>query len=126
MRTRLATATDARLLEDMLVEAINWEPARTAMERSAVLSVHENRHYVEGWPRADDVGLVAEDASGATVGATWLRFFTPEDPGYGFIAAGIPEVTLGVVAGRRGAGSGPSSSRSSRPKRVAAGSSHSA
>lgn len=71
-----------------------------------MLRIHANGHYVEGWPRADDVGLVAEDSNGLAVGATWLRFFTREDPGYGFIADGIPEVTLGVVADRRGEGIG--------------------
>jgi GNAT superfamily N-acetyltransferase len=103
---RPAVASDAGLLEAMLVEAIGWDPARTRMEAAVVLGFHENKHYVEGWPRLDDVGVVAEDASGTPVGAAWLRFFTAADPGYGFIADGIPEVTLGVVADRRGEGIG--------------------
>jgi GNAT superfamily N-acetyltransferase len=90
----------------MLVEAIGWDPDRPRLDAAVVLGAPETRHYVEGWPRADDVGVVAEDADGAPVGAAWLRFFTSRDPGYGFIEEGIPEVTVGVVADRRGEGIG--------------------
>ena len=91
LTTRLAIASDAGFLEDILVEAINWDPARPRLERHVVLGFHENRHYIEGWPRPDDVGRIAENSRGEPVGATWLRFFTAQDPGYGFIAEGIPE-----------------------------------
>lgn len=90
----------------MLVEAINWDPARTRVEPAVVLRFHENRHYIDGWPRADDVGIVAEDGDHIPAGAAWLRYFTAADRGYGFIAEDIPEITIGVVAARRGEGIG--------------------
>jgi GNAT superfamily N-acetyltransferase len=34
------------------------------------------------------------------------RLFDPERPGYGFVGAGVPEVTIGVVAAERGQGVG--------------------
>ena len=55
-------------------------------------------HYVEGWPRDGDVGVVAEDEHGEPVGAAWYRHLSDDDPGYGFIDPSIPEVTIGVVA----------------------------
>ena len=61
-------------------------------------------HYVLGWPRAGDIGVVAAD--GDPVGAAWLRFFAPTDPGFGFVADTIPELSIGVVRPRRGQGVG--------------------
>jgi len=43
---------------------------------------------VSAWPQPDDLGVVAE--TDQPIGATWLRFFTASDPGYGFIDAAIP------------------------------------
>lgn len=62
-------------------------------------------HYVAGWPAPGDVGTVAE-AAGVPVGAAWLRSLPADDPGYGFVAADIPELSLAVVADRRGQGVG--------------------
>ena len=104
--TRLACADDASFLEDMLIEAINWNPTRPALSRSAVLSHHSNRHYVEGWPRETDLGVIAEDPHTGPVGAAWLRFFHAADPSYGFVAEDIPEVSIAVVAQQRGDGIG--------------------
>jgi ribosomal protein S18 acetylase RimI-like enzyme len=61
--------------------------------------------YIDGWPRDGDAGVVAA-AEGRDVGAAWYRRFTDDAPGYGFVAAHIPEVTIGVVAGARGRGIG--------------------
>ena len=61
-------------------------------------------HYVAGWPRPGDRGVVAE--AGQPVGAAWLRTFSPEDPGYGFVEAAVPELSVGVVPGWRGRGVG--------------------
>ena len=63
-------------------------------------------HYVDGWPRPTDTGVVAVDEHDRPVGAAWLRFFTEQDPGYGFVRADIPELSIGVVADRRGQGVG--------------------
>ena len=106
LRVRAATAEDARFVEDMLVEAATWSPHRVAPPRDQVLAEPANAHYVEGWPRTTDVGLVAEDASGEPVGAAWYRFFDEDDPGYGFVDATIPEICIGVRAEHRGHGVG--------------------
>jgi len=75
---------------------------------AAVMSDPALAHYAEGWPKETDLGLVAEDGNGVGVGlgAAWWRFFTPQDPGYGFVDEAIPEVSIGVVADRRGGGIG--------------------
>ncbi len=46
------------------------------------------------------------EAAGAPVGAAWIRFRPATDPGYGFVAPDVPELTVGVAAGWRGRGVG--------------------
>ena len=103
---RPAVASDAGFLASMVVAAVTWDPASEPAAPDAVLADPRNAHYVEGWPRAGDLGVVAVDPAGAPVGAAWLRLFEPDDPGYGFVAPDVPELSLGVVEAwrRRGVG----------------------
>ncbi|OIJ68185.1 GNAT family N-acetyltransferase [Streptomyces mangrovisoli] len=103
---RMATADDADFLTDMLVAAVNWNPAQTAVSRDRVLEDCLSAHYVEGWPRPGDLGVVAVEAGGRPIGAAWLRQFGHDDPGYGFVAGDVPELSVGVVAAWRGKGVG--------------------
>jgi GNAT superfamily N-acetyltransferase len=102
---RRATAEDGSFLADMLVEAANWSAEWKKQSRRRVLSAPATAHYVDGWPRDCDLGVIAE-ADGAPVGAAWLRFLPAADPGYGFVAADVPELTIGVAADWRGRGVG--------------------
>ena len=102
---RPATAEDLPLLEAALTSAVNWDPKRPALSLPEILARPELAHYLVGWPRSTDVGVVAELA-GEPVGAAWIRFFDPKDPGYGFLAADVPELTIGVLPSFRGRGFG--------------------
>jgi GNAT superfamily N-acetyltransferase len=102
---RRATAEDAAFLLEMLVEAYNWS-GEQRVTRLDVESVPRLRHYVADWPRGQDFGLVALAENGAPVGAAWARTFSADDPGYGFVAEDIPEITMAVAAPRRGRGIG--------------------
>jgi ribosomal protein S18 acetylase RimI-like enzyme len=111
---RAAVAADAPLLERMLLAAATWRGDSDLTAASLPLNPHL-WHYVAGWPRSDDFGFVAgidDDAAdrgpevATPVGAAWARFFEPDDPGYGFVAAGIPEVSVGIDAAWRGRGAG--------------------
>jgi GNAT superfamily N-acetyltransferase len=103
---RGATKDDAVFFETMLVEALNWAPRRKSLSRDRALAIPANRKYVEGWPREGDAGVIAEDEQGRPIGAAWFCLFDPRDPGYGFVADDIPEVSIGVLPGRRGQGLG--------------------
>ncbi|HTE65154.1 MAG TPA: GNAT family N-acetyltransferase, partial [Candidatus Binatia bacterium] len=46
------------------------------------------------------------EVSGEPVGAAWHRHFPAAQPGYGFVAERIPEISLGVEAAWRGRGIG--------------------
>lgn len=101
---RPALASDAAFLTEMLVAAAFWRPEGPVGTSDVVLHDPELAHYVSGWPQAGDLGVVAE--ADQPVGAAWLRFFTADDPGYGFIDAAIPEVSMGVLDPWRGRGVG--------------------
>ena len=102
---RRATLEDDPFLGDMLVEAANWSDEWKKKSRERIFSTPRIAHYIAGWPRESDLGVVAE-ASGQPVGAAWLRFLPASDPGYGFMAADVPELTIGVAASWRGRGVG--------------------
>ncbi|MBC7762246.1 MAG: hypothetical protein H7201_10725 [Candidatus Saccharibacteria bacterium] len=59
-------------------------------------------HYLADWERSSDFGFLAQGAEGKPVGAAWARFMAAEDPGYGFVDEGIPELGMGVVSTHRG------------------------
>ncbi|WP_107046831.1 GNAT family N-acetyltransferase [Streptomyces albus] len=102
----MATADDVGFLTDMLVTAVNWDPDREGVGRDRVLGDHHTAHYVEGWPRPGDLGVVAVGASGQPIGAAWLRLFSSGDPGFGFVAEDVPELSVGVLPPWRGRGVG--------------------
>ena len=103
---RAVTAADRGFLEDMLLEASNWDPAREPLSRETVLTDPRTSKYVADWPREGDSGVIALGPSGEPIGAAWLRYFTADDPGYGFVAEGVPELSVGVVSAWRGKGVG--------------------
>ncbi|HEU5417838.1 MAG TPA: GNAT family N-acetyltransferase [Streptosporangiaceae bacterium] len=117
---RPALAGDAEFLTDMLMAATNWSPQWPARSRSQVLANPATAHYVAGWPREGDLGVVAE-ADGQPAGATWLRFLPESDPGYGFVAADVPELTIGVADAWRGRGVGRALLRAISERARAAG-----
>jgi GNAT superfamily N-acetyltransferase len=100
---RSAEAGDGPFLEEMLAVAADWRDTIPRPVRE-VLTVPELAHYIVGWTRVDYFGVVAE--GDAPVGAAWCRFFTADDPGYGFVDERTPEVSIGVVAAMRGRGVG--------------------
>jgi GNAT superfamily N-acetyltransferase len=101
---RPATAADGSFLAEMLMEAVNWHPDRR-LPASQVLADPQLSHYVAGWPRPDDGGVVAV-AAGHPIGAAWWRFFPEADAGYGFVAGDVPELSMAVAATWRGKGVG--------------------
>jgi GNAT superfamily N-acetyltransferase len=117
---REAGRDDGDFLADMLVAAVNWSPEWKKQSRRRVLAAPNTAHYIAGWPREDDLGVVAE-VDGERVGAAWLRFFPPEEPGYGFVAADVPELTIGVAAPWRGRGVGRALLRALEARAVEAG-----
>lgn len=102
--TRRATAADLPFMEEVFVLAADWDPA-TAKGAAFWHTDPTFQKYLGGFPRDTDFGLIA-DREGQPAGAAWWRLFGADDPGYGFVAETTPEVSIGVVDGRRGEGIG--------------------
>jgi ribosomal protein S18 acetylase RimI-like enzyme len=87
----------------MLV-ASAWRPDGPTGSVEEILERSELAHYIAGWPQPGDLGVVAEDES--PVGAAWIRLLPESDPGFGFVNASTPELSMGVVQEWRGQGVG--------------------
>lgn len=101
---RRADPGDGPFLRQMLVAAAFWRPDAPVASVDEVMGRPELAHYVSGWPKPGDLGVIAEEE--LPIGAAWLRVFSEDDPGYGFIDAQTPELSMGVVPQWRGYGVG--------------------
>jgi GNAT superfamily N-acetyltransferase len=101
---RTATTADEPFLRDMLYEAIFVPDGSTPLPR-AVVDTPALAHYVDGYGRPGDRGLVAcTDAD--PIGAAWVRQLTASDPGYGYVDDETPELSIAVARDWRGLGIG--------------------
>jgi ribosomal protein S18 acetylase RimI-like enzyme len=105
IQIRPAAPDDAPFLVSMLLEAVNFSP-EGRQDPAVVLSDPQVAHYITGWPQAGDRGLVAVNDEGLPLGACWLRYRPVSDPGYGYVAADIPELSIAVRREARGQGIG--------------------
>jgi GNAT superfamily N-acetyltransferase len=103
---RAATADDAGFLAGMVAVAVDWRPGSSPRPVASVAGEPALAHYVSDWPRHGEAGFVGITEDRRPLGAAWWRFFTPLDPGYGFVDPAIPEVSVGVVSEARGHGVG--------------------
>ena len=103
---RVATAVDEIFLREMLYHSLHVPEGDVPFPRD-VLDAPEIARYVEGWGRPGDLGFLAYEASpGTEVGAVWMRCFTAEHPGYGFVGPTVPELGMAVLPDHREKGIG--------------------
>ena len=103
---RQAAPADVPFLLRVLVIAADWQHGVEPRAVIDVLAAPELAHYVPDLTGRERGLVVVKVAERDDAGAAWWRLFKAGDPGYGFIAAAIPEVTIGVLADRRGRGLG--------------------
>jgi len=91
----------------MLYLAI-YIPEGNPLPDRAILQEPALVHYVANWgQQPGDAGIIAIDsAAGQPMGAAWLRLFTAADPGWGFVDAATPEVSMALLPAYRGQGIG--------------------
>ncbi len=99
---------DVPFLWEMLYLALHVRDGQEPFPRS-VLREPDIAHYLQDFgTRAGDDAQLALDTDGQPVGAAWVRRMTAADPGYGYVADDIPELTMAVEARWRGRGIGRS------------------
>ncbi|HZK06057.1 MAG TPA: GNAT family N-acetyltransferase [Actinomycetaceae bacterium] len=103
MTLRALTEADARILSEATLLNLNWSEPRFSED-----DVHSNphfRHYTELVPARGDFGYLLEDETG-WVSVVWLLFLDHQDPGYGYVDDGIPELSICTTPMGRGQGHG--------------------
>ena len=103
MIVRAATSADLPFLRAMIYEAATWRTEVRPPVEIVLADPHVAR-YVSGWGRHGDAGVIGEDDR--PVGAAWFRVFPVDEPGYGFVAADVPELSIAVASESRGRGVG--------------------
>ena len=104
MIVRPATTADLDFLSAMSYEAATWRPGpRPPVE--SVLADPAIARYLRGWGRQGDSAWIAE-ADDSPLGAAWYRLFPEDDPGFGFVASDVPELSIAVETAARGSGVG--------------------
>ena len=97
---------DEPFLWDMGWEATAVDVEMRALGQDAALAMPHVRRYLNGWGRPGVAGGVAVSEDGQRLGAAWYRLFPVDEPGWGFVAADVPELSIGVVGAARGRGVG--------------------
>jgi GNAT superfamily N-acetyltransferase len=102
---RPAAQADEPFLRAMSELTGNWRPDAPPRASEELAADPHHARYMDGWVREGDAGVIAE-RDGRPVGAAWYRTFSPDAPGYGFIDASTPEVSIAVQRDERGQGVG--------------------
>ncbi len=102
---RSVIASDTLTLWEMLTYAARM-PDDLAVNIAAAQADPFLKKYVEGWGKAGDLGVLAVDGSGETVGAGWVRLLEHNFHARNHAAENIPELVLGVRPALRGEGIG--------------------
>jgi GNAT superfamily N-acetyltransferase len=98
----------SRALDDgdgFLLRVATWLNLNWAADRFSLAEVDADPHLAAYYRAAPEFGLVST-AGGRPTGVVWVTLFPPAAPGYGFVRAGVPELSVCVLPGYRGAGVG--------------------
>jgi len=102
---RLLEPNDESFLWEMLYQAIYVPTGTTPLPREIIYQP-ELAKYVQDWT-THDIGLIAISESNQTpIGATWIRLFDINNPGYGYINDETPELSIAVLPEYRNQGIG--------------------
>jgi GNAT superfamily N-acetyltransferase len=103
---RNAEARDEPVLWEMVYLAVYVPPGHIPPPR-VILALPEVARYVRGWGRESDIGTIALTAADdRPIGAAWLRCWSSDDRGYGFVDLDTPELSIAVLPDCRGRGVG--------------------
>ncbi|MFV0315933.1 MAG: GNAT family N-acetyltransferase [Microthrixaceae bacterium] len=105
IHVRRADSADEAALAELTYLAL-WVPEGAEPFERRIVDEPQIRHYFEDFPRrVGDLGFLACEGDDV-LGGCWARYFPSEDPGYGWVAADVPELSIAVAAERRGEGIG--------------------
>lgn len=96
---------DLPFLWEMLYQSIFFPEGKQVSSRE-ILKEKSIEKYLKNWDSKQDIALIAIDDSGKSVGAVWMRLFSKENSGYGYIDNDTPEISMAIMPQHRGKGVG--------------------
>ncbi|WP_410769491.1 GNAT family N-acetyltransferase [Fontibacillus sp. BL9] len=102
---RSITEQDITFLWDMLYESIYIPEGQKPASRD-IINLPSISKYVEGWGREGDIGYIAVNDSGQSVGSITIRYFNKDNKGYGYVNDETPELGMAIRSEYRGRGIG--------------------
>lgn len=103
--TRKCAEQDIPFLWEMLFQSIYVSGDEPSPGRE-ILNDPNIQKYLKDWGRKDDRALMALDENDTPIGAVWIRKFTSDTAGYGFVDEEIPELGMALLPQYRGKGIG--------------------
>lgn len=102
---RFLTDKDEWFLWDALYHAIHIG-SHDEPPPCEILQKPDLARYIEDWmQRKSDLGVIAE-VDGNPIGAAWLRCWSEDNKGYGFVDEKTPELSVSMLPDYRGKGIG--------------------
>ena len=106
MKIRRLTQADEPFLWEMLYHALFVPEGDSPFPRD-IVNRPEVARCVLGWGRTGDDGFAAVDeTTQQPVGAVWIRLFTSDNRGYGYVGDDTPELSIALLPGYRNQGVG--------------------
>lgn len=103
MTTRALSSADRLLLREATLANMNWNGPRFTFEE--LDAAQDISHYFTNFPSGRDFGIAHQDGD-VIKAVAWVVFLPAEDPGYGFVNADTPELSITTLAAYRGQGIG--------------------
>ena len=91
--------------DGLLLRLATWLNLNWSGPRFTVAQLDADPHLAAYYRSAPEFGVVST-ADGEPAGVVWVTRFPAEAPGYGFVRADVPELSVCVLPGYRGAGLG--------------------
>ena len=107
MRLRPLNDDDRGLLREATIANMNWDGPRFEPDR--LDGMPELTHYFTSFDARRDFGAAAVGDGGTAaevLAVAWVVVLTADDPGYGFVADDVPELSITTFPGHRGRGFG--------------------
>jgi len=95
---------DHQFMREMFYAAL-YNPDPLHPYPPSIIDSPELSHYIQHWGQPGDAGFIAM-VKEVKAGTVWIRLFSRDNPGYGFIDASIPELSMAVKSEFRNKGIG--------------------